>query len=118
MKKLKELRKKIGKTQEQIAEEIGIEKQTYQNYEIGKRKPNIEALKKLADYFKVSVDYLVEHETNSINLDELTLLQKNIIKKIINSSELICTKVEAYLNGLTESEKERERVINMLKMER
>ena len=114
MKKLKELRKTQNKTQEEMAKELGIKKQNYQNYEIGRRNPNFETLIKIADYFKVSIDFLLEHKTNAINLEEITLLQKEIIKKIINSNELICTKVNAYLEGLLEGQKEQEKVINIL----
>ena len=112
MEKLKELRKKENRTQEDISKYLNISTMNYSRYENGKIEPNIKTIIKLADYFKVSIDYLLEHPTNNINLDELTILQKELIKKIINSNELICTKVDAYISGLIEGQKEQQATIN------
>jgi len=57
--RLKELRKSKGVTQKAVAEHIGILEQAYQKYEYGKHEPNHETTIKLADYFEVSVDYLL-----------------------------------------------------------
>ncbi|WP_258088149.1 helix-turn-helix domain-containing protein [Weissella fangxianensis] len=62
MNRLKELRKAKGLTQHQLANELGISQQSYARYEKGDREPNIATLIKLADYFDVSVDYLIGHE--------------------------------------------------------
>jgi len=51
------LEKKL--TQKQVAEGIGVAEQQYQYYEYGKRIPSAMILCKLADYFDVSLDYLV-----------------------------------------------------------
>ena len=59
MTKIKELRKEEGKTQREIAEAIGVSAQVFRNYEIGRNQPSIEMLIKIADYFLVSVDYLI-----------------------------------------------------------
>jgi len=56
--RLKECRKHIGKTQREVADDLGTSEVGYQNYEISKREPKIETLNKLADYFDVSLDYL------------------------------------------------------------
>ena len=60
--RLKELRKARGLTQKKIADELSIYQQLYQRYEVGEREPRIDMLIKLADYFDVSVDYLIEHK--------------------------------------------------------
>lgn len=65
MNRLKKLRKANGLTQHQLANELGMIKQTYSNYENEKREPNIATLIKVADYFDVSVDYLIGHEKAS-----------------------------------------------------
>ena len=59
---LQRLRKSRGYSQQQIADELGISRQTYSNYELGKREANYETLRRLADYFHVSVDLLLENE--------------------------------------------------------
>lgn len=57
--KLKELRKEKDLTQKEIANKLGVSRVAYTNWENGNREPNIERLVKLADYFDVSIDYLV-----------------------------------------------------------
>jgi len=57
--RVKELRKAKGVTQRAIAEVLGITEQAYQKYEYGKREPNHKNTIKLADFFDVTVDYLL-----------------------------------------------------------
>ena len=57
--RLKELREKKGMTLQQIADELGIPKTTYNNYELDKREPSAMMLLKIATYFNVTPDYLL-----------------------------------------------------------
>ena len=57
--RLKELRKKKGLTLEELAKEIGVTKATISRWESGERGLKISQLQKLADYFNVSVGYLL-----------------------------------------------------------
>ena len=57
--KLKELRKQNKKTQLEIAELLNVTSQTYGRYELGTCEPTIDSLIKLADYYGVSMDYLL-----------------------------------------------------------
>ena len=57
--RLKELRIQKGITQNAVAEMIGYSVESYARYEKGKREPDIKTLWKLADYFGVTVDYLI-----------------------------------------------------------
>lgn len=57
--RLKELRKAKGMTQNEVAKVIGYSSLSYARYEKGEREPDINTLCKLADYFEVSVDYLI-----------------------------------------------------------
>lgn len=57
--RLKKLRLQKKLTQEELAEKLGITRGTYAHYEINKRQPDYETLQKLADFFNVSVDYLL-----------------------------------------------------------
>lgn len=56
---LQSLRKAHNVTQKEVAIAIGISERGYQQYEYGERKPNYDYLIALADYFDVSLDYLV-----------------------------------------------------------
>ena len=60
MEVLKKLRRQRGVTQKEIADYLGISVSAYGNYELGQRKPNFEILCKIADFFDVSIDYLLE----------------------------------------------------------
>ena len=57
--RLKELRESKGLTQKQVADIIGYSVLSYARYEKAEREPDIATLKKLADYFDVSVDYII-----------------------------------------------------------
>ena len=55
----KKVRIEKGLTQKQVADGIGIAEQAYQRYEYGRTVPSALVLIALADYFDVSLDYLV-----------------------------------------------------------
>ncbi len=57
--RLKELRTSKGLTQKQVYEAVGMSAIGYQRYEYGDREPAYQKLIALADYFDVSLDYLV-----------------------------------------------------------
>lgn len=56
---LKKIRAEKGLTQKQVADGIGVAEQAYQRYEYGRTIPSATVLVALADYFDVSLDYLV-----------------------------------------------------------
>ena len=57
--RLKELRKKKGLSQLRLATELNTTQNTISRYETGEREPGIDELIKIADYFNISVDYLI-----------------------------------------------------------
>lgn len=64
MLRLKELRLRDKKTQKELAAILGIDRTTYTKYETESSEPNLETLIALADYFNVSLDYLVGRSDN------------------------------------------------------
>ena len=66
MNRLRELRKELHLNQADVAEGIGIASPAYGNYEAERRDMSTEIQKKLADYFNVSIDYLMGY-TNERN---------------------------------------------------
>ena len=56
---LKALRNERGLTQKQLGEVTGLSARGIQDYELEQRKPGLDALIALADFFDVSLDYLV-----------------------------------------------------------
>ncbi|MBE5748172.1 MAG: helix-turn-helix transcriptional regulator [Clostridiales bacterium] len=57
--RLKELREAKGLKQKEVAEIIGYSEVSYARYENEKREPDISTLCKLAEFFNVTVDYLI-----------------------------------------------------------
>jgi repressor LexA len=57
--RLKFLREQRGFSQKEFAAEMGLPYTTYNSYETGKRAPDFDMLSRFADYFQVSVDYLL-----------------------------------------------------------
>lgn len=53
------LRKHRGLSQYQLAKLLNIATSTLGMYETGKRKPNVEMLEQIAEFFNVSTDYLL-----------------------------------------------------------
>lgn len=58
-KQLKSLREISGKSQQEVCAALNIEQSTLANYENGKRVPKIEILIKIAEYYNVSMDFLL-----------------------------------------------------------
>lgn len=59
MKKIKELRNEHNITMKKLGEIVGVSESAISQYENGKRQPDIETLKVFADFFNVSIDYLL-----------------------------------------------------------
>lgn len=62
--RLKELRKERGISQQQLAMDLSINQNTISRYETGVYEADYETLIKIADYFYVSIDYLLERTDN------------------------------------------------------
>lgn len=57
--KLKQAWTEAGYTQQQVADILHIGRSTLANYEMGRIEPNLETLARLADFYCVSVDWLL-----------------------------------------------------------
>ncbi|MCF8002520.1 MAG: helix-turn-helix domain-containing protein [Halanaerobiales bacterium] len=69
--RLKKIRKANDLTIKELADEIGTTKSTISRYENNKREPKTYLLKKLANYFDVSVDYLLGNTDEKSNADKI-----------------------------------------------
>lgn len=67
--RFKEERKNKGLTQEQLAKEFFLNKSSISRYEKGTQMPEMVMLQKFAEYFDVSVDYLLGR-TDERNLNK------------------------------------------------
>jgi len=76
MNRIKELRESKGIQQKELALDLGVTQPTISNWELGIKIPSAKSTRKLADYFGVSVDYLLERDRQgqSLTADEAYLL--------------------------------------------
>lgn len=58
--RLKELRRERSLSQEIVAQSIGITRSAYSHYEINNRQPVYETLIKLASFFEVTTDFIID----------------------------------------------------------
>ncbi len=64
--RLKELRKSKGISQLKLAMDLGLNQNSVSRYERGDREADYATLIKIADYFNVSIDYLLERTDNPL----------------------------------------------------
>lgn len=69
------------KTQDEMARLLNVKRATYGEYERGKNLPPIDKLKTIANYFGVSVDYLIGNNDKSFSANEI-IQQLDVIKMI------------------------------------
>lgn len=84
---LKFLRHQNKLTQKSLGAAMGYGYTTISNYENGRNEPSINDLIKLADYFNVSVDFLIGHESKINEEIKYCLILKSIkVKEIMSET--------------------------------
>lgn len=87
-KRLKELRNQKGIYQKELAEVLGVSRPTITQYEQGKRNPDTDMLNKIADYFEVSVDYLLGRTNKKNEMAKLEKIAPKGTLELLNEEEL------------------------------
>ena len=77
-KKIAELRKKNNLSQEELAEKVGVARQTISKWEIGDTTPDINQVKIISKIFNISIDELVDNDINNV-----------IVEKVSNTEKLV-----------------------------
>ena len=96
--RLKKLRMARQISQNNLAKHIGVSQQTVASWKVGRTEPANEFLRKMADYFNVSTDYLLGHDKinqdTSLSNEQADLLNdfdslnptgRNVLLEVINS---------------------------------
>ncbi len=104
--KLKEIRKRKKLTQSEVAKHLEITQQAYANYENGKREPNFNSLTKLANFFDVSIDYLLDETDDPTAPNKTALSNFESTKKLLEE----LSKIDIDIN----KESELETVLNFI----
>lgn len=84
------LREKRGLTQEELSNKIGISRAALSHYETNRREPDYETINKIANFFNVTIDYLLgrtdqpqtvlDHDVREF-VEHLDLTDESILKK-------------------------------------
>ena len=69
-KNLKALRKRLKKSQEEVAQELNMHRSTYSGYENEVATPNIENLLIFSKYYQISIDDLIQKDLSSLTVNE------------------------------------------------
>lgn len=97
--RVNELRKQFGKTMKELSAETGIGLSTISNYENGYSTPKKKNAQILADYFGVSVPYLLGLDDNSPALND-SLEKIMVIHEVLNAGDNILVAQELLKNSL------------------
>ncbi len=83
--KIMELRKKNRLSQEELAEEIGVARQTISKWELGETSPDLKQAKELSKIFNISLDELVSNDIKEILVEKTSNTEKlaGLILKLI-----------------------------------
>ena len=109
MKRLKEIRKERKITAKQLAKVLNVSESTISLYENGKREPDLKTLLNIAEYFNVSVDYLIgkteEKEKNTKEMGTISIRGRD---GSVIESELSDAQLETFkklLNYISDNDK-------------
>ena len=105
MLKILELLKAQEKTQKELATYLNITPQAINNYVKHKSEPDIATIKKIASFFHVSIDYLLNNQQpETIDITALSNTKKDCIQEIQSLNEDECKAVLHFIAGLKQKE--------------
>lgn len=111
--RIKSLREERKITQQELARYLGVSQKTISNYENGERSPDPDTLRKIADYFDVTVDYLLGRS----NHRQLTRRDERDIEKIIEETRQRIENTEGLmLDGEILSQEDVDAIINAMRV--
>lgn len=114
--RLKELRKKLKLSQQEFGNQFGISQRLIANYENGVNKPDYTLLIKFADFFGVSVDYLISHQTiGQIDTSQFSEEKKELLNLIVEQDDKTCNRLHAVVFGYLTSYHETKQTFNPFK---
>ena len=84
-KKIMDLRKKSGLSQEDLADKVGVARQTISKWELGETSPDLKQAKELSKIFKISLDELTDNSIKDVLVEKASNTEKlaGLILKLI-----------------------------------
>lgn len=104
--RLRKLREKTALSQREMAKRLNMAPSTLAMYETGKRAPDYHVLQRLADFFNVTVDYLIGR-SEALEIDLLDALEDQDTKIKVGDKPLTPEQRVALLEQLDDSEQNR-----------
>jgi len=98
---MRNIRLSMGLTQLDVAKHVGVNCNTICQWEKGAREPDFDSLRKLADFFKVSTDFLLDRDNPEI----ITERAYPIVKKIPMINPDLLTDLNEYVYFLIKEQK-------------
>lgn len=90
---LRNLRKSTGKTAREVAKDCNISPDLLGKYELGRNEPSIDTLILLADYYGVTIDYLLRGDSDGFYIrSEEYIKLKNKEKNYDKIVDVLCSK--------------------------
>lgn len=99
--RINNLRGKSGLTQKELSARLGMARTTYSGYENGAREPDHQTLQKFADYYDVTIDYLLgrtDDPNKKIKNEETQLKPQD--KKILDELHKLSPEDQEYVYEL------------------
>ena len=102
MQRIKDLREIHGMSQQRLAAELNVTQAMVSKYELGVSEPDIAMIKRIAEYFGVSSDYLLElsDDKTAIPVSGLSQEEKDVLFGFKRLDKIQKAKLQAYLQGL------------------
>ena len=97
---LKILRKRLKKSQEEVAQDLKLTRSTYSGYENGVAQPNLENLVAFSDYYKVPIDDLVRKDFENFSENELERMDEGLY------ADVKCQKLRVLTSLVNEQDEE------------
>lgn len=104
---LKKLREERGLTKRELCEKTGISERAYLTYEFGEREPKIGVIQKLAEFYNISTDYLLDRQTADAPTSAL--------QQLIDKFQLTKDQAGLLIAYLNMNESDRENLIKCIK---
>ena len=95
MKKLRLLREANNLTQKQMANILSVTQKSISTYENGLTEPDISTMIKIADFFDVSLDYLLDRRTTKTETTKITV---DISADELSALKRVITRLDEQLN--------------------
>lgn len=87
------LRKRLKKSQEEVAQDLKLTRSTYSGYENGVAQPNLENLVSFSDYYKVAIDDLVRKDFETLSENEWERMDKGLFTDVKGQKLRVLTTV-------------------------